>query len=40
VDSVKKIPAGNAFVNFVSKDGAEMAMKAVKEKVRLFFPSL
>ncbi len=34
VDSVKKIQAGNAFINFVSREGAEMAINAVEEKVR------
>lgn len=32
VDSVKKIQAGNAFINFVSREGAEMAINAVEEK--------
>lgn len=40
VDSVKKIQAGNAFINFVSREGAEMAINAVDEKVRFLYGDL
>ena len=40
MDSVKKIQAGNAFINFVTRAGADMAINAVQEKVRLFILSL